>query len=274
MRSSKDSTLALLVILASLMPLTAASGQSAYRLDPGVDLPVVGGIAAAGGLALWLRSGTGGLSAGELDRLDRGDVLLLDRWVAGSHRPSLDEASDVGLALCLLSPALLATWMEGPGETVQAAILYAESLGLALSATYVLKELTGRVRPYAYREDLPLPVRGDPDARRSFPSGHAAASFTAAAFLTTVYADHHPASSSRTVVGGLAFGTAAAVALLRVESGQHFPTDAAAGALVGTAAGWLVPRMHRRSSGRAEGIRVVLLPGWAGITLPLSPVPR
>jgi membrane-associated phospholipid phosphatase len=43
---------------------------------------------------------------------------------------------------------------------------------------------------------------------------------------------------------GLLFGAAAVTGALRVVAHKHFPTDAAAAALVGLAVGWAVPALH------------------------------
>ncbi|MCE2497035.1 MAG: hypothetical protein J4F31_10740 [Flavobacteriales bacterium] len=40
---------------------------------------------------------------------------------------------------------------------------------------------------------------------------------------------------------------------MRVESGQHFPTDVIAGAALGTAIGWALSALHREA--RYRGIR-------------------
>ncbi|MFO7767676.1 MAG: phosphatase PAP2 family protein [bacterium] len=246
------------------------AAQSPYRITTADDLPLVMGVAAAGGLAAVMRSGTAPLDIAELSGLRREDVPSLDRFALDWNSPSLDGASDIGLGVCLLSPVLLGLSPRGGSDALVIGTLYAESLGLALSTVYLLKELTRRVRPFAYQVTFPRDEGLPPDARRSFPSAHAAGSFTAAAFLTTVYADYHPGSRWKTAVGLASFGTAAVVGHLRVRSGQHFPTDTVAGALLGAAAGWLVPRLHREGGGSGEGPTLHLAPGRLGVTVILG----
>jgi membrane-associated phospholipid phosphatase len=54
------------------------------------------------------------------------------------------------------------------------------------------------------------------------------------------------------------------ISLLRVESGMHFPTDIAMGAMLGATAGTVVPLAHHRfgiDSRQARSLRW----GWLGI---------
>ena len=49
---------------------------------------------------------------------------------------------------------------------------------------------------------------------------------------------------------------AAATALLRIFSGNHFPTDVAAGAVIGTIYGIGVPWLHKSSTFGESGVAV------------------
>jgi undecaprenyl-diphosphatase len=102
---------------------------------------------------------------------------------------------------------------------------------VTLAATSVVvasaKALAGRVRPchtHAWLHALPIALPTDP----SFPSGHAAGSFAFAAFVFTT---HRRAGFALSCVALL-------IALSRVALGVHYPSDVAAGALLGTLLGW------------------------------------
>jgi undecaprenyl-diphosphatase len=103
------------------------------------------------------------------------------------------------------------------------------------------KALAGRVRPchaLGWVRDLPIELPTDP----SFPSGHAAGSFAFAAFI---FAFHRRA-------GVALAGLAAAIALSRVALGVHYPSDIAAGALVGAMLGWAGARASPAAVGLAN----------------------
>ncbi|GAF92132.1 unnamed protein product, partial [marine sediment metagenome] len=94
------------------------------------------------------------------------------------------------------------------------------TVGLAYLANIALKYVVRRPRP---RLD-DLPALSSTVTSLSFPSAHATTSFAAARALT--------------VEGGLAkppvYALASVMALSRVYAGVHYPTDIAAGALLGT----------------------------------------
>jgi undecaprenyl-diphosphatase len=107
----------------------------------------------------------------------------------------------------------------------RAAFLLAAAGSASLIVT-LTKALTGRVRPanalsWAHAAGIEAP--SDP----SFPSGHAAGSFAVAAFVLTLHKG----------AGALVFAFAVLIAISRVALGVHYPSDVAAGALIGTLVG-------------------------------------
>jgi membrane-associated phospholipid phosphatase len=67
----------------------------------------------------------------------------------------------------------------------------------------------------------------------------------------TEYLLRHPEAGwvSRAAVGLVGGALAGATSTLRVEAGQHFPTDVVVGAGIGIAAGVVVPLVHRGRRG-------------------------
>jgi len=98
------------------------------------------------------------------------------------------------------------------------------SMTSAAIIVWVLKISVGRHRP----NRMGMPV--------SFPSGDAAVAFVWAAMVSA----HYP------VIALPAFAVAAAVAVLRVTGGYHYPSDILVGAAIGYAAGrYAAASMHR-----------------------------
>ena len=95
-----------------------------------------------------------------------------------------------------------------------------------IACNMILKPLIGRIRPFAFRPELPLLVSPPGDA--SFPSGHTAAAFAVVFALKT-------AGSS---LWRPALVLAAVTAFSRLYLYVHWPTDVLGGILRGAAVGW------------------------------------
>ena len=121
-----------------------------------------------------------------------------------------------------------------------AAFLGAVLLGV-LALLLALKSLVHRVRPW---QALGLhPVIAAP-TDFSFPSGHASGSFAVVIFLVTVMRARR--FRHRAFVAPSLLALAASISLSRVFLGMHYPSDIAAGALLGGFAGWLGARLYLR----------------------------
>jgi membrane-associated phospholipid phosphatase len=165
---------------------------------------------------------------GIMARVSATDSVTLDRVM-----PRLSQAANHGVLWIGVAAGLALM----PGERGRRAALRGlAGLAMASAASNLLgKGLTGRHRPAA---DVPAPRRLPRGPRTtSFPSGHAA---SAAAFATGVTLEL-PALA--VPAGALA----AAVGASRVVTGVHFPSDVAAGFVIGVAAGTLTLRWWPRA---------------------------
>ena len=135
----------------------------------------------------------------------------------------------IGLAL-LMKPATRRT----------AVLLFIALLTALLVCNLTLKNLVARDRPCWINKDMILLVKSPKDY--SFPSGHTAMSFLSATVLTRLGRK----------AGVAAFVVATLIAFSRLYLYVHFPSDVAAGALIGTMIGVLVLAGNRWIEKRKE----------------------
>ena len=235
----------LFFILIAFSAATLPADDFPYRLDWKKDLIIGGGAVMLYGTHLAVRLSQDRESAQEhgIHRLDKSDVNFVDRAFMHSYSKSLDLTGDILLACTMAAPFTLAIHQEKE-NMITLAVMYAETLLLAHSVKELSKDAVLRWRPYCYYDDTRSKLLKDDDSGRSFMSGHSAMAFASASFFATTYARLNPEGKKKYMVAGGSFAAAAAVATLRVASGNHFITDVLTGALWGTFAGYIVPQLH------------------------------
>ncbi|HEX4468069.1 MAG TPA: phosphatase PAP2 family protein [Gemmatimonadaceae bacterium] len=180
-------------------------------------------------------------------------------------------------------------WIASPGAYIIGGSLYAvgrighfervadlgwhgtEAVFVADAATYLLKGLTGRARPFFAGDSLPNDfkfAKGFNDSnRQSFPSGHATSAFAAAAAVTAETGTWWPKSTW--VIGPLMYGGATLVGLSRMYHNKHWASDVVLGAAIGTFSGQKIVQYSHAHPTRLDKImlHVSALPdgngGWA-----------
>jgi len=195
----------------------------------------------------------------EIRLLDRDDVNGLDRS---------DQSRDILVysSLFLLSvPPLLQAKLS---ETATVATMFLESCLFLSGFTFLTKATVGRRRPYLYNTSLSVEERhsiGGDDAYFSFFSGHTAAAFTAATFLSKVITDIHGDSIWTKLLWGSSLTLAAMTGYARVKAGKHYPTDVIAAAAVGFAIGYLIPTLHKKKMN--DRVSLIISPNRIGLSL-------
>ncbi|MER7463491.1 phosphatase PAP2 family protein [Streptomyces sp. NPDC097981] len=190
------------------------------------------------------------------------DGVARRHWPAGDRvLPRLGRAANHGV---LWGGAAVAIAVLGSAGARKAALRGAASLALA-SAT------VNTVGKWSVRRPRPL-LEGVPEVRRlvtqpqttSFPSGHSASAFA----FTTGLALEAPGW------GAVVAPLAVSVAFSRVYTGVHYPSDVAAGAALGVAAGFVVRRLARVveearvvPGGERTAAEAPALPDGAGLTV-------
>lgn len=231
-------------VLLPCAPTRAAAQDSRLSVDPLAD-----GITLATGLGLslaselWLDGATEGMQLPSSE--DRAGLPWLDGLACLPYDEGLSRASLATLGLGLALPATLALACDG-SDLYAAAACYSEALLWTFAAKNALKALFPKARPHTYFE---APADGElaDEAWESFPSGHAALAFCSATVFSALALELVPdRPETPWLVGGsylLACGTAG----LRVASGEHFLTDVAAGAVLGSAIGYFVVWLHLKN---------------------------
>jgi undecaprenyl-diphosphatase len=171
-----------------------------------------------------------------LKRLDR----RVFEGVAGTESGLLDDvlprlsvAANYGRLWMVVAAALACS---GRPDARRAAVAGLVALGAASASTNIVaKGLSGRARPHTGVVPLVRRLRRAP-VTTSFPSGHSA---SAAAFATAA-SRHMPVLA--VPLGVLATG----VALSRVATGAHYPSDVLAGAAIGVGVAVVTDRVLRR----------------------------
>ncbi len=156
------------------------------------------------------------------------------------HSPEGDRyialVSDLGEGMGWVAAGIGVAWLGGQKGRRAGIATALASLGTTYVVQRMVKPIFRRRRPFVARQVMVVGIR---TADASFPSGHTASSFAAATALATFYPKAAP----------LVFTLATLVGASRVHLGHHFPSDVAAGAVIGIGTGtvtaWLLklPRL-------------------------------
>jgi membrane-associated phospholipid phosphatase len=193
-----------------------------------------------------------------------GSVNAFDRVAIDLDHRAADVASDLTVALAVLTPAIADAFWVGLSPAFREDLLVlTETLAVNAAVVMTVKYQVQRPLPatFAGRDGLVEQAQG----YRSFYSGHtstAVAALTAAAW--TIHLRHGPSAWPWLAVGAVGVS----VAVERVLAGRHWPTDVLVGAGAGLAVGTLVPLLHaRRPPWRRGHLSVTPAPAGHGLAL-------
>jgi membrane-associated phospholipid phosphatase len=170
--------------------------------------------------------------------------LGIDDAFAGTRSPGAMTAANVLLVATLAVPVVVNAVDSRFHGWAEDTIVMLESLALSTAITQVMKSASGRLAPLVYSSKATASDLASPDAARSFPSGHTAAAVSVATSYAVTFWMRHPESPWRIVVVVAGEGLALATGFLTIAGGWHYPTDVAAGALIGGSIGLLMPVLH------------------------------
>ena len=229
--------------------MTTGNAQSPYEFNWNKDGYIFGVGIAAGIAGLVLIENVEPLTEAEIMALDRNDVNSFDRGATYNFSETADAISDVTGVVCSVLGATLLTSAKVRSDFRTFAAMYAQMLIFAGALPTVVKGITLRTRPFAYNENAPLEKKLKKSTRLAFFSGHTTNAFAGSVFFATTFSDYFPDSKMKPYVWGGSLFLASVVAYARVEAGRHYRTDVIVGALVGSAIGHFIPKLHRKPMG-------------------------
>ncbi len=212
-------------------------------------------------------------------------ALLLGRTGQKIASTFSDAGLDVLEATPLVDAGISAWWYRGDRNTAfQLSLMYAEAYSLTSILQVGLRAAFSRERPIDHFQHCSDNDPANPPGPKcssakneSFPSDHAAFSFTSAAMTCTQHANIALYGNvNDKLVCAEALTLATGVSVARVMKDKHWSTDILAGAAVGTLSGWAVPHfLHFRMKspsgeyGLVSGVTVLPMvgPGSAGLSL-------
>ena len=146
---------------------------------------------------------------------------MLFGLMAGIDVQAYDRIEQAGDVLVVALPVAAAGLTLG-FKDCQGTLEFGESAALAMGTTYALKFTIDKTRPNGESQ--------------SFPSGHAAMSFSSAEFIRKRYGWEY---------GVPAYAIATFVAYSRVEAGQHYTIDVIGGTAIGILSSYLITRPYK-----------------------------
>jgi membrane-associated phospholipid phosphatase len=244
--------LAVEIPMAATQPRERPRWASPYALRLDLDLGLL-----LGGAALWagtsfVASSAPGSWCGTqaTPACDANSVNALDHTAIGFYSPGAGLAANVLVGVVpgalVLYSIFLDTGVTHWRDWLADAVVVTEAVLWAGAIQDITRRAVRRPRPFMYTPGLNPDGREGPEASFSFFSGHTSNLFAMVTAAAYTYTLRHPGSRWQWLVWSLGLGAASVEPLLRVLSGDHFPSDVIVGAVVGTAAGMLFPAIHRR----------------------------
>lgn len=242
---------------------------SPFAISLGIDAPLLSAALGAWIVPVFI---LGGMPGPACDPCDPSGLNALDRPVVDYDSEAANILSDVAM-VAIPALAFSATFMHYPTWGWEGVLEDFVMIGEAMALSGLVQQITRfavrRPRPFMYKAGKQLEARQAVGATLSFFSGHTTLAFSAATAFAYIYTIRRPNSRWTALVWISAMLAASVMPVSRVFSGEHFWTDVAVGAAVGTAFGILIPALHRRTKVMLGGKSLSLTggPGAAGLGL-------
>ena len=225
------------------------SSDEVYFYKPKVDIPVTA-VAALGTLYNFTQIYSKDASSeAAIMALDPSNVNSFDRGAAGNFDEDAKALSDIFFYAAFPAPLVaFAADKHMRQDYFKLSLIYLETISLTGIVYSTSQQINDRRRPFTYNTDLDIVKRTRGSGRNSFIGGHPAVVATSSFMIAKMYSDYHPDNGFKYALYGLAAASSFATAYLRVEAGQHFPSDVIVGSVVGAGIGWLIPHLHKNKN--------------------------
>jgi membrane-associated phospholipid phosphatase len=220
-------------------PAPKAQVPEVYRVRLAADLPII----VAGGGAGLVRILFKDKLARKSCPCDSASINRLDRWTVGYHSQAASVAADVTVYGVLIALPFIDLIDVGFGRALgEDVVVYVEALAVSTALQNATNFITARPRPRSYAGDPAMANSGE--GYLSFYAGHVSTVSAGLAVAAITIRKRYGEQVWPWIVGAL---ITSSVAVERVASGHHFPTDVAVAAVAGTAVGFAIPWLHFRS---------------------------
>jgi len=224
---------------AASVPAPKAQAPEVYRLRLAADIPIIV-VGVGAGLARELFREK---LARKSCPCDPASINRLDRWTVRYHSQAASVAADVTVYGVLIALPLVDLIDVGFGRALsEDVVVYVEALAVSTAIQNATNFIVARPRPRSYAGDPDMTNRGE--GYLSFYAGHVSTVSAGLAVAALTLRKRYGERVWPWIVGAL---ITSSVAVERVASGHHFPTDVAVAAVAGIAVGFAVPWLHFRS---------------------------
>jgi membrane-associated phospholipid phosphatase len=219
-------------------PAPKAQAPEVYRLRLAADIPIIVVGVGAGLARELLREKLARKSC----PCDSASINGLDRWAVGYHSQAASVAADVTVYGVLIALPFVDLIDVGFGPALaEDVVVYVEALAVSTAIQNATNFIVARPRPRSYQNDPAFVNSGE--GYLSFYAGHVSTVSAGLAVAAITLRKRYGERVWPWIVGALITGS---VAIERVASGHHFPTDVAVAAVAGAAVGFAVPWLHFR----------------------------
>jgi hypothetical protein len=219
-----------------------------YEVHLAVDLPVTVVAGSAGLVRVFFKDSLARKSC----PCDPAGINGLDRSTVGNHSAAAGVAADVTVYGVMAALPLVDLLDLGWGRAwAEDLMVYAETLAIDTALQNATNFIVARPRPRTYAGDPEFLASGE--GYLSFYAGHVSTAFASLSMAAFTISRRYGEQVWPWIAAGL---IGSSVAVERVASGHHFPTDVAVAALAGTAIGIGVPSLHLRRTGHVQIVPV------------------